>query len=182
MEDQRENNDGHVVMYSAPLPAVELSPLDDTKQVQWQPKLVVESLLIPKAKNNFADNILNIYTFWLNIAHKTTLPRNITCTDPSVKAAFEALDQIIDHEQYQLQRIAYAALSSFMSFLQGVIAIDRKHGRIHTTVGYRNASVALDIYVAAQTRDGAPAAIRAKLNRRLRLARRWTCLRGSTPL
>jgi hypothetical protein len=66
-----------------------------------------------------------------------------------------------------------------MSSLQSTISVDRKQGRTYTSVGYRNASVALGIYFSAQ-RNGA-GVMRKKLVKRVRLATRWAHLGGSQP-
>lgn len=179
---RRQSSDLDVVMLSPGMPAGSGSDQRTPPgQPRWQPRLVVQSLILPNARPDFAHSILDIYGFWLQLLRNTTLPRDIQCTDASVIHAFQNIDQIINNDS-QLSRLAFVQLARFMTSLRGVVAVDRKHGRIHTTVGYRNASVALDIYIKAQTQFDTPEAFRKKLNRRVRIAKRWDHLGGSSPL
>lgn len=172
--------DTDVVMHSP----TGLDPPTVTKatssHARWDPRIVAHSLCGADAKLHFAQNIFDIYKFWLQLVHSTTLSRNMTSLDAGVLSAFQAIDAVIEGGANRLARLAYARLPPVMSALHSIISVDRKQGRIHSTVGYRNASVALDIYVSAQRKN--TDATRRKLVKRSRLATRWAHLGGSYPL
>lgn len=151
-----------------------------SSDAQWEPRVVAQQLVRAEAKVTFAQNIFEIYKFWLQLVHSTTLSHNMTSMDAGVVAAFQAIDNVIESNAYRLARLAYARLPVVMSSLHAIISVDRKQGRIHTAAGYRNASVALDIYLSAQ-RSGV-GVMRKKLAKRVRLANRWAHLGGSQPL
>lgn len=147
---------------------------------EWRPQLLAQNMLRSDARIEFSTHLFEIYRFWLQLVHNTTLPRNISCTDAGVLAAFQAINRIIASDRHRLARLAYVRLVSLVASLKSTVSMNHKHGRIHRSVGYRNASVVLDIYVMAQatstdrTRQG--------LSRRIRAAKRWFHLAGSSPL
>lgn len=145
----------------------------------WAPRLAAQSLLRDDARLEFSNHLFDIHRFWLQLVYTTTLPPNISCTDPAVLAAFRAVDQVIEGNAYRLVRLAYFRLTRLMATLISIISINRKHGTIHRSIGYRNASVALDIYTLAQTNKDET---RQKLSRRIRNAKRWFHLAGPSPL
>ncbi|KAH8747964.1 hypothetical protein F5883DRAFT_436876, partial [Diaporthe sp. PMI_573] len=110
----------------------------------------------------------------------TTLPKNIACTDPAVTRAFQAVDRVIEGNEHRLARLGHTCLIRLLTTLEGIIASDRRHGRIQTSVGYRNASVALDLYIMARGEQQDCA--RSKLYKRTRTAKRWFHLGGNSPL
>lgn len=163
-------------------PALDCGPsaMEETCDAQWDPRVVAYGLLTADAKLVFAENMFDIYRFWLQLVQQTTLSPGMTCVDHGITMAFQAIDNVIDREGHRLARLAYVRLPVVMSALQGIISTDRKQGRIRTSVGYRNASVALDIYLSAQ--HNSTDATRKNIAKRARLAARWAALGGNFPL
>lgn len=177
--------DGDVVMLSPepPTDKQNCGSHTESREVQttgWQAKMAVQTIARPDAKLDFAAHIFDIYKFWVQLSCDTTLPKDIACTDPAVTRAFQAVDRVIEGSENRLARLGHTRLIRLLATLEGIIAADRRHGRIQTSVGYRNASVALDLYIMARGEQQDCA--RSKLHKRTRTAKRWFHLGGNSPL
>ncbi|KAJ0100662.1 hypothetical protein J7T55_000107 [Diaporthe amygdali] len=118
---------------------------------------------------------------WISLVIKTSLPIGVVSSDPRVITAFRVLDSAISKPGV-LSRLAYIQLIRTFRTLEEMIAEDRQCGRIHREVGYRNASVAVNIYMSAQDSRPDVNALRRELLERKRTGRRWTELAGPSPL
>ena len=74
--------------------------------------------------------------------------------DPSVIAALKAVDSVIRGKKgtYLLRRLAYFQLMRLFVSLERIIALERASRRFQGARGYRNAFVAMKIYMSAQER------------------------------
>ena len=106
----------------------------------------------------------------------------ITSTDARIVAVFKAVDSVIHGQGTSLlQRLAHIQLMCMFGSLEAIIKHDREYGHIHREPSYRNAQVAMDIYLSAQEENstGTRAKIRQK---RKRFSKRWSDLATPTPL
>ncbi|KAK4119918.1 hypothetical protein N657DRAFT_551789, partial [Parathielavia appendiculata] len=143
---------------------------------------MAQNLLRDDAKDFFANNILSIYEFWLDLIRRTTLPTNLSYTDPSWIAAFQSLDNIIEGDMHPQSRLAYFQLTHVMASLKKSVQNDRRYGRIESKVGQRDANIALDIYLKAQGVVSNHKVVRQRLHKRLRISKRWAHFAWPSPL
>jgi hypothetical protein len=73
-------------------------------------------------------------------------------------------------------------LAQTLAALDKTIETDRENGRIPPQKGRGNASIAIDIYLGAPGTPSAGARWRERVNKRLRISRRWADVGGSLPL
>lgn len=135
-------------------------------------------------KSFFADRCEIIIKSWLLLLQKTTLPSNIRCTDERVSAAFHFLDDVITSgdEAYLSARLAYARLPGVLASLTDIVAIERRNRDILLSIGQRDTSIAIDIYVNTQRTARDKRAARRHVSRRVRAGKRWAALAGTSPL
>ena len=116
------------------------------------------------------------------LIRQTTVPINIKSSDPHILDAFRTIDNIIlSPKDELLKRIAYMQLMSVFNSLKKIVSADRLNGLIHRATGYRDATIAIDIYANAQEKKESIPSLRRKLLERKRSARRWLQLAGSSP-
>ena len=116
------------------------------------------------------------------LIRQTTIPINIKSSDPHILDAFRTIDNIIlSPKDELLKRIAYMQLMSVFNSLKKIVSADRLNGLIHRATGYRDATIAIDIYANAQEKKESIPSLRRKLLERKRSARRWLQLAGSSP-
>ena len=116
------------------------------------------------------------------LIRQTTIPVNIQSSDPRILGAFRTIDNIILTPKGELlKRIAYMQLMNVFNSLEKIISADRLNGLIHRATGYRDATIAIDIYASAQEKNGNIPLLRRNLLERKRSARRWLQLAGSSP-
>lgn len=95
-------------------------------------------------------------------------------------AAFQTIDNfILSGNDTILRRLAYVQLVSLLDSLVDNIATDRARGFVHRATSYRNATIALDIYMSAQQRNATSP--RSELLERKRTGQRWLQLAGPSP-
>ena len=98
----------------------------------------------------FARNFKETLPDWIALLRKTTLPVDITSADPRIMVTFQTVDSIICGQGTDLlRRLANFQLTRFFKSLEVIIKADRNNGRIHR-VPYRDAKIAMDIYLGAQ--------------------------------
>jgi len=121
---------------------------------------------------------------WISMLKKTTLPSDITSSDPTITTAFRGIDSVISEQQgtYLLRRLAYIQLMRLFASLQDIIQADRENERIRLEPSERVASVAMNIYLSAQERSSNMGNLRNKLKERKRSGRSWTDLARPSPL
>ncbi len=95
--------------------------------------------------------------------------------------AFKAVDNVICGQGTDLlQRLANIQLIRLFNSLEGIIKADRDNGRIHREPYYRDANVAMDIYLGAQGTQVDTKELRLKLRQgRKRFSKRWSHLAGA---
>ena len=134
--------------------------------------------------NLFAKNCENAITDWISLLGKTTLPGDVASSDSRIIAAFKAVDRIICGQEgtYLLRRLAHVQLMRIFTTLESIIRSERETGRVPREPCYRDASVAVDIYMNAQEDRSHPEALRRELKERKRAGRSWSVLAGPSPL
>ncbi|KAH8746115.1 hypothetical protein F5883DRAFT_438404, partial [Diaporthe sp. PMI_573] len=132
----------------------------------------------------FTQNFESVLRPWSILLGETTLPGDVLSTDWRFNSVFRALDRVItagDYDTRLLSRLAYVQLVRVIRLLENRVALDRQAGRLHRRSGYRNASIALDIYLKAQETLSTSSSRRTLIERK-RLAKRWSELAGPWPL
>ncbi|KAI3333798.1 hypothetical protein F4824DRAFT_512943 [Ustulina deusta] len=132
----------------------------------------------------FADNCEKTLPDWIGLLRKATLPNDITSEDPRIITAFKAVDNVICGQGTDLlQRLANVQLMRLFGSLKDIIKSDRDNGRIHREPYYRDANVAMDIYLSAQETQSNTKQLRLKLKQgRKRFSKRWSDLATASPL
>ncbi|KAK4148941.1 hypothetical protein C8A00DRAFT_19307 [Chaetomidium leptoderma] len=116
----------------------------------------------------------------MSILIGTTIPDNIASSDPYIINAFKLLDNARTNGDSILSRLAYIRLAHVFESLKKIVASDRRNGQLPARrSGYRNASIAIDIYIDAQEQAGTS---REEVKKRNRVARRWRTLAGPSPI
>ncbi|KAK4113069.1 hypothetical protein N656DRAFT_640995 [Canariomyces notabilis] len=118
------------------------------------------------------------------LLRNATLPNGITSTDPRIITAFKAVDSVLcGRGNTMLQRLANVHLMRLFGSLEAIIKSDRHNGRIHREPYYRDAHIAMDIYLSAQETHSNTDELRCKLRRgRKRFSKRWSYLATVSPL
>ena len=134
--------------------------------------------------NAFADNCASTVPDWHSLLCKTTLSPDIGRTDPSITAAFKAVDNIITGKEgtYLLRRLAYIRLMQIFVSLEIIIKRERDKAQVERLPCYRASSVAMDLYVSCQEDHSSQINLRDKLQERKRTGRSWVQLAGPSPL
>lgn len=132
----------------------------------------------------FAQNCVKTMTDWISLLGKTTIPGDLESSDPRIIAAFKAVDRIIRGQEgtYLLRRLAYVQLMGIFTTLESIIRSERENGRAPREPCYRDATVAIDIYMKAQEDRSHLDALRRELKERKRAGRSWSDLVGPSPL
>lgn len=152
------------------------------KRAARQVTSICNSLIGYDPINVFATNCETTLPDWIVLLHKTRLPTGITSTDSRIITAFQAVDTVINgHGTYLLQRLANMQLKRLFDSLETIIKSDRDNGRIHREPSYRNANIAMDIYLSAQAMHSNQSRTKLKQGRK-RFSRRWSQLAASSPL
>lgn len=94
------------------------------------------------------------------------------------------MDEVIVRRRgtFLLRRLAFVQLIRVFRSVEASIASDRKEGRSRRKPRYRDASVAIDIYLSAQDGDQGNRATRQDLLERKRAGKSWFELSGPCPL
>lgn len=130
----------------------------------------------------FATHFEEALDTWISILTQTTIPGNVASSDPCVIHAFRLLDNARGSGDPVRSRLAYIRLTQVFEAVEKNVARNRQHGRLPAekrTRGYRNACIAVDIYIDAQEQAGTS---RADVKEYRRIARRWRILSGPSPL
>lgn len=132
----------------------------------------------------FAENCEKTLPDWVALLRKTTLPNGITSGDSRIITAFKAVDNVICGQGTGLlQRLANVQLMRLFNSLEGIIKADRDNGRIHREPYFRDANIAMDIYLGAQDTQVDTKELRLKLRQgRKRFSKRWSHLAEPSPL
>ena len=126
-----------------------------------------------------------VWTQWVQLLQITNLSGCHKSSDPRVNTALRALDEAISGREGKLiSRLAFVHLIDVFEKLERLIGRDRERGLLHRKAGYRNSSVAMDIYMASQPvqTNTIKAVTRRELHERKRIGRRWRDLAGPSPL
>ncbi|KAM7190667.1 hypothetical protein V8F33_009331, partial [Rhypophila sp. PSN 637] len=125
----------------------------------------------------FAENCDKTLGEWISLLTKTTLPSNITSSDPRIITAFQAVDNAICNQGSDLlRRLAYIQLNRLFVSLEAIIRSDRENWRVPRKPCQRDATVAIDIYMTAQPGKSNPGNLRRGLKERKRRGRVWSDL------
>lgn len=140
---------------------------------------MISGLVRKDAITFFANHFETALADWITILTKTTIPSNIASSDPCVTSAFRLLDRARNGMDNTRSRLAYIQLMRVFESLEEIIASDRENGRLLNRSGYRNASVAIDVYIKAQEQTNIS---RREVIERKRIARHWRTLAEPSPL
>ena len=132
----------------------------------------------------FTQNCVKVITDWISLLGKTTVPGDLVSSDPCIISAFKAVDRIICGKEgtHLLRRLAYVRLMRIFATLESIIKSERENGRAPREPCYRDATIAIDIYMKAQEDRSHPDALRRELKERKRAGRSWSDLAGPSPL
>lgn len=146
------------------------------------PNQLARSLVRMDAANFFAENLEDMMNFWTALLDSTSLPRNISCSDSSVTSAFRSLDKILlePNSTPLALRLAFVRMPKLMDTVKGIIAANKRQGRLKVPASKLNSNIALELYSKAQGSESR--STRRELNLRRRLAQRWVDISGAHPL
>ncbi|KAI1207646.1 uncharacterized protein F4807DRAFT_462452 [Annulohypoxylon truncatum] len=132
----------------------------------------------------FAENCEKTLSDWVILLRKTTLPNGIVSEDPRIISAFKAVDSVICGQgTNMLRRLANVQLMRLFRLLEDIIKSDRDNGHVHREPYYRDANVAMDIYMSSQETQSNMKELRLKLKQgRKRFSKRWSDLAAPSPL
>jgi len=144
---------------------------------QLEVGMLTQRLVRHDASAFFAEHFEEIYHFWVSLLQMTALP-GTTRTDSRIVNTFEALDNVIVNDTPLSSRLAYVQLSRFYTTVKQRISSARRKDRTSLYGLRRDATIAGDTHpsVSGHTLD------REWLRKRLRRAKRWAHLAGSSPL
>lgn len=160
--------------------------MPNSHQVYGIPDMVsmfCKRLLCEGAIIGFSAALESVAIPWFRLLRDAAVPHNARSQDSRFVRAFKALDLAIkvpDSSCPLLPRLAIVQLFHMIKTLEARVARDRKAGCIASRSGYRDASIALDVYASAQSQISPPS--RNSLIHRKRLAKRWSELAGPWPL
>lgn len=134
--------------------------------------------------HSFAKNCEKVMADWNSLKSETALLNIASSSDPRIIQAFKVVDNVICGRQGStlLRRLAYVQLMRLFTFLEDIIGFERETGRVMRGRYYRDASVALDIYMSAQEDTSNPDDLRRELRERKRAGRSWKDLSKPSPL
>jgi hypothetical protein len=162
-----------------PKPYIPRQNLEQRPYARTKPLEIVPSLVRHDVIAFFANHFKTALDSWISIVIKTTIPDNAASSDPCVLSSFQLLDKARTDGDKMLSRLAYIRLAYVFESLQKIVASDRQNGQLPARRrGYRNASIATDIYIEAQQ----AVTSRAEVKLRNRVARRWRILAGPSPI
>ncbi|KAH7012540.1 uncharacterized protein B0I36DRAFT_355936 [Microdochium trichocladiopsis] len=135
-----------------------------------------ESLIGAIVREDYREHIANhcgtVLSEWVQLVGKTTLPPNVSSSDPCILAAFQALHApIFTPDSKALTRMAYVRLIDLFSKVELIVKSDRRKGKSRSKKRRgntrHNRSIAIDLCTCAfQT-------TRPKVLEIRRQARRW---------
>jgi hypothetical protein len=147
-------------------------------------KSLIETLCLRLVRRDavahFHDSFAATFARWSAIMVETSPPHDVSCTDRSFITAFQALDRIFNNGDEMDMRLGYVQLIRLFKLLTERVAVDRQKGCLHRKNGYRNVSIAFDIYMDAYDQASCPP--RRALIERKRIAQRWSELAGPWPM
>lgn len=138
---------------------------------------LADGLFPQNAKQQFAENLEQIYDCWVPMLQNSTRPPDVPSTDNRVELALKALDKYIADSQHT-SRLGSVQLVRFLSSLQKSIQHDRRSGRAISKK--RNRSVVIDMYVKSRGKRDKTSRRRALQS--VRMAKRWKYLAVNYPL
>ena len=144
---------------------------------------VVAGLLISKDPiSYFRDNCRLIYEGWMSFSAKPLADNNNV--KQSLIAALDIVQGLLKGSRIRrlLLRFAYMHLARTIVNYKTVAATDRTRGSTYRSVGKRDATIAIDMYLKAKQDVSGETLKRSTLLGYCRAGRRWADLAGSSPL
>jgi hypothetical protein len=145
---------------------------------------VVAGLLISKDSiSYFRNNCRLIYKGWMSFSAEP-LADNNNNVEQSLIAALDIVQGLLKGSRIRrlLLRFAYMHLARTIVDYKTVAATDRTRGSTYRSVGKRDATVAIDMYLKAKQDVSRETLKRSTLLGYYRAGKRWTDLAGSSPL
>jgi len=158
--------------------------VSDKKDLTHAKIPIVADLLISKdAISYFLENCHLIYEGWLPFSAQQPL----VCNNSIEASVIAALDTVQDSVKGNricrlLLRFAYIHLAWVIDAYKAVAATDRVQGKVSRSVGQRDASVAIDMYLKAKRKVSGKELKRSRLLGYCRTGRRWAVLAGRSPI
>lgn len=146
---------------------------------------IATELACQNARALCSQHLDELYYFWVTLCQsKITIAKLEPDWHEHAVDIFRNIDNYIfeKEEVPELQRIGYIGLAILMEEVKRAIAISRRRGGIESRRGQRNASLALDLYLAAQGPSPNLRRARNQLSRRVAASRRWRALSTCCPL
>jgi hypothetical protein len=142
-------------------------------------------LASPDAKEFCRQHLDEMYHFWVALLRsKSAIAKLEPDWQDRVSNVFRYIDSYIARKQGnpRLQRMGYIGLVILMEDVKRAIALHRRCGGVTCRRGQRNASLALDLYLAAV--GSASDRLRAKrqIHRQLETGRRWQSISLYCPM
>ena len=157
--------------------------VSDKKDLMPAQVTVVARLLISKDSiSYFRDNCRLIYEGWMTFTAGSLADNNNS--EQSLIAAMDIVQGLMKGNRIRrlLLRFAYMHLARTILDCKTVAATDRIQGNTYRSVGIRDATVAIDMYLKAKQDVSGEPLKRSTLLGYYRAGRRWADLAGSSPL
>ncbi|PVH68627.1 hypothetical protein DL98DRAFT_578738 [Cadophora sp. DSE1049] len=159
-----------------------LRPSDKKDLIPAQVEVVAGLLISKDSISFFLDNCRLIYEGWLSFSAQPLAYRNNV--EQSLIAGLDIVQGLVkgNHIRRLLLRFAYMNLARTIVDCKTVAATDRSQGNTYRSVGRRDATVAIDMYLKAKQDVSGETLKRSTLLGYCRAGRRWADLAGSSPL
>ncbi len=125
----------------------------------------------------FIANVEQVFDEWVSMLSKTSLPGDISSSDPFVLTTFHLLDSMMDGGESIRSRFAHLQLLRAFKTLEEILDRERQNQPITRKRGLRNSSVALAIYGRAHPTVKS----RRDLSQRKQAAECWRTPEGPSP-
>ncbi|CVL00273.1 uncharacterized protein FMAN_09779 [Fusarium mangiferae] len=145
---------------------------------------ICHKLLGVEPLQTFNGNHKKVIADWNLLKSKTDMPNLDSSSDPRIIESFKVIDLVLSGKEGStlLRRLAYVRLMDLFSFVEGVVRKERQSRRVIRERYYRDASIALDIYMSAQEDTSNPDRVRKQLLERKRIGRSWKEVSRKSPL
>lgn len=132
----------------------------------------------------FNGNHKKVIADWNLLKSKTDMPNLDSSSDPRIIESFQVIDLVLSGKEGStlLRRLAYVRLMDLFFFVEEVVRKERQSRRVIRERYYRDASIALDIYMSAQEDTSNPDRVRKQLLERKRIGRSWKEVSRKSPL
>jgi hypothetical protein len=142
-------------------------------------------LVCPNATAFCYQQMEGMFNLWTTLLQsKNLITKNEPGWQDQAVNVFRQIDNYIQENEStpRLQRLGYISLDVVMDATKRTIAASRRSGQLRSRPGQRNASLALDLYLAAQSSFYNRVRAKRQLSRQLEISRRWRALSSCCPM